>query len=86
LLQIYRETLREWEKGLEEGALTVLSQNSQSSPGRGMLPNSSASSGSSRTASPSRTGGVWVFGEGWWYARRFYKRMYFFPCHTEDSK
>lgn len=29
-----------------------------------MLPNFSPFSGSSRTASASRTGGVWVFGEG----------------------
>lgn len=60
----------------KKGTLTV---HQKSSPGRGMLPNFSPSSGSSRTVSASRTGGVWVFGEGDGMQEGSMRESSFFP-------
>lgn len=80
LLRIYKETLKEWEKELKKWCInSTLPVQQKSSPGRGMLPNFSASSGSSRTASASWTGGVWVFGEGGGMQEGFVRECTFFP-------
>lgn len=76
LLWIYRETPREWEKKLKKGTWTA---HQKSSLGRGMLPNFSPSSGSSRTASASRAGGVWVVGEGGGMQEGSMRESSFFP-------
>lgn len=77
---VQRNSYRVGEGTRKKGCInSTLPVQQNSSPGRGMLPNFSASSGSSRTASASRTGGVWVSGEGGGMQEGFIRECTFFP-------